>query len=318
MASRIFVRAGRLISHWRNEFDALFPQRYLANASQDMEADEAASTKSWKFRMAEMLACPDMAALEHTPNGGAVGAGFQTMHNGIKIPLGSYYGRVTAAVFHRTKGVHEPQEERIFGEFLRRLKADSTAPTMMELGAYWGFYSAWFAQTFPQGRSVLVEPMWQNMQYGLKTFKLNGLKCDHVRALIGDSIDQSGKLPLVTVDWLMEHFQVQTLDVLHSDIQGYEGRMLRGASKALAEKRIRVVFVSTHSDHVHAECTAFLEGHGYVIGLSLPQRDSYAYDGLLVAARPADAALVQGFEVSRRSAVHPTDNRGWQLEPVDG
>lgn len=310
--TRIQEQIRTVAGYWGNRLRSRLPANYLAAAQDDFEQDaKTGKPNTWAKRLNEILDCPDTKDLEYQPEAGRVFSGYQVMHNGIKVPLGSYYGRITAKVFEDSKGVHEPQEERAFGQFLKNLSGDTSAPTMMELGAYWAFYSAWFKKTFPKGRSILVEPMWENMQFGQSTFALNGLNCESIRALIGDSYVPAPKLSVVSIPWLFEHFKIETLDLLHSDIQGFERDMLQGAKPLLDAKRIRALFVSTHGDDVHQACEAMIREAGYMVALNLPQRDSYAYDGMIIAARPGDEPLLADIRVSRRTDVHPVDTRGW-------
>ncbi len=298
--------------HILNHLAARNPSTYLQNAQAELKATEKAGGYSgWHYRTEQILACPDLAKLTNVSDAGELKPGYQVMHNGIKVPLGSYYGRITAAVFKQTKGVHEPQEEFAFQVLLKNLGREPGPFTMMELGAYWGFYSAWFKKALPSSRTILVEPVWENMQFGRKTFALNGFETESIRALVSDSYVHDRKLPTVSLPWLMDHFQLQQLDLLHSDIQGFETHMLEGASQLLQEGRIRVAFISTHTEEAHQFCLEKLQHCGMIIGVDLPQRDSYAYDGLVVAVRPSDTALLEGMTLSRRSEHYETDERKW-------
>jgi hypothetical protein len=53
------------------------------------------------------------------------------LHNGLRV-LGAYYGPFSQ-LLAINRGVHEPLEEFVFQEVLKRLPA---APSMIELGAY--------------------------------------------------------------------------------------------------------------------------------------------------------------------------------------
>ena len=58
------------------------------------------------------------------------------------------------AVLHRNRGVHEPGEERMFAEVIRRMPPGAL---MIELGSYWAFYSTWFGKAVPSARIFCVE-----------------------------------------------------------------------------------------------------------------------------------------------------------------
>jgi hypothetical protein len=88
----------------------------------------------------------------------------------------------------------------------------------------------------------------------------------------------------VNVDSIMESQSIEFLNILHADIQGTEGRMLRGASMALSEKRIGWVFISTHSEYIHQKCLQELRKHRYSIVAEHTLAESHSVDGLIVAS----------------------------------
>ena len=96
------------------------------------------------------------------------------MHNGTRIAYGSYGTEDTEYVMRMlaaNRGVHEPQEEKIFQQVLPLMPAGAV---MLELGAYWGFYSLWFTRAVAGARCFLVEPTWSNLNAGRLNFSLNG------------------------------------------------------------------------------------------------------------------------------------------------
>lgn len=92
----------------------------------------------WQKRIDDVLNCSDLDLIPKVPNAGKILRGKQVMHNGILINLGSYYGPEYSKMLVLSKGVHEPQEERIFMEVLKVLKPGAL---MIELGSFWSFYS---------------------------------------------------------------------------------------------------------------------------------------------------------------------------------
>src|SRR5262245_43352844 len=75
----------------------------------------------WAQRHLDVLGCPDNDHIPRVADAGAVRDGTQVMHNGIRVHVGSYYGSEVTRMLERNRGVHEPQEERVFGEVLRHL-----------------------------------------------------------------------------------------------------------------------------------------------------------------------------------------------------
>jgi hypothetical protein len=80
--------------------------------------------------------------------------------------------------------------------------------------------------------------------------------------------------------------RIPFLNILHSDIQGYEANMLRGAEESFRKKRVGYAFISTHSNSLHEECRELLTAYGMEIICSANLDESYSWDGLLVAKSP--------------------------------
>jgi hypothetical protein len=179
------------------------------------------------------------------------------------------------------RGVHEPQEERAFAAVLPHLPA---ASTILELGAYWAYYSLWFAKTVKDAHCFLVEPVSEHLQSGQVNFQMNGACGLFTQAFVGseEKTDRDGTR-IVAVDPFCERHQIPHLAILHSDIQGGEADMLRGAKTMLGKKSIDWVFISTHSNKLHRECTQILSSHGYLIMASADLDETYSSDGLIVA-----------------------------------
>lgn len=259
-------------------------------------ASQKRREREWQERINDVLSCPDEALIPRHPDAGKIIDGAQIMHNGLRIVPGSYYGWRGTRMFAAARGVHEPQEERVFAAVLPHIRPGSV---MLELGAYWAFYSMWFARSVPDATCVLVEPEADNLDAGLANLRLNGLRAHAVRAMIGataapkrDAAASPGASApagigrLTSVDELADHFSLERIHILHSDIQGFEGDMLRGASRMLAAGRIDFVFISTHTPEVHAECRDLLHAASLEMIAEADMNETYSFDGLLVAQRP--------------------------------
>ncbi|WP_395739481.1 FkbM family methyltransferase [Prosthecobacter sp.] len=243
-----------------------------------------AERRFWKARAILVQSCPDNGRLSRVADAGSVGDGLQVMHNGIRVLADSYYGRDGTSLITANRGCHEPQEEVVFDAIV---KAIPSGGTMMELGAYWGFYSLWFAKEVSDSRVHLVEPESLNLEMGKKNFQINGCHGQFTQAYIGsaDGMAPDG-IRITCVNTLMAENGLEHLHVLHSDIQGFELEMLHGASALLKSRRIDYLFVSTHSDDLHQKCEDFLVNSGYQILASVNLKESYSVDGILVASSP--------------------------------
>ena len=153
----------------------------------------------WKERIQDVLNAPDNAFIPRSRDAGRVIGPNQVMHNGLLICRDCYYGSPVRLMLERNRGVHEPQEERVFGEVLKFLKPGST---MVELGSYWGFYSMWFLKEVQNSRSFLVEPHLDNLRAGEANFELNSMRGTFIHAFVGSeqAASSDGVVRTVTVD----------------------------------------------------------------------------------------------------------------------
>lgn len=237
----------------------------------------------WVERLNDILASEDNLFIPRVQNAGAIAGGKQTMHNGIKIHLGSYYGPEIAVILNKNKGVHEPQEERVFAEVLSRLPENAT---MVEMGSFWSFYSMWFNKQIKNARNFMVEPDRFNLEQGMRNFRLNGMAGTFIHAFIGDTLNQQGQVPVYTVDGLVENYHIDHVHILHSDIQGAEYEMLKGASQSFYAGKVDYVFISTHSNNIHLKCATFLEEMDFKFLACADLDETFSVDGLIVAVAP--------------------------------
>ena len=102
--------------------------------------------------------CRDTDAIPKVDNAGAVlsapQGSVQVMHTGVLIAEGCYYGQWMTDIIRHLHGHHEPQEEVVFREIVEQLATDTTRPTMLELGAFWAYYSLWMLQRMPDPRGT--------------------------------------------------------------------------------------------------------------------------------------------------------------------
>jgi hypothetical protein len=255
------------------------------------------SKETWRRRTEQVVACPDNAHIPRVRGAGSVWRGYQLMHNGIRIHTHSYYGYAVTRMLRKNRGVHEPQEERMFREVLRYM---GPGAVMVELGAYWGFYSMWFCQAVPNAVCHLVEPDAKGLASGKRNFELNGMNGTFQQAFVGAGPGMGeGGVRITTVDEIVAEKGIGRIDILHSDIQGFELEMLQGAARTLDAGKVDYIFISTHSSDLHAQCRRHLEGKGYVILASADLEESYSFDGLIVARR-SEVKGLGTVEISRR------------------
>ncbi|MEX1027720.1 MAG: FkbM family methyltransferase [Candidatus Paceibacterota bacterium] len=236
----------------------------------------------WNARTAQVLACPDNEQIPRHPSAGNMANGGLVMHCGVTVAADSYYGDEAGKLLQLNKGVHEPQEERIFHEVLKTIHPGAT---MVELGAYWGFYSLWFLAAVRDARAFLIEPDEANLRIGKRNFELNAASGDFTHAFVGQTTNENGRPPTVSVDDFTAQKAIEHVTILHSDIQGHEVDMLHGAQRLFDERRLDYVFVSTHGLRLHNQCLRFLKQNRFTIIGSADRFESYSLDGVIVARR---------------------------------
>ncbi|MEW6600875.1 MAG: FkbM family methyltransferase [Nitrospirota bacterium] len=239
--------------------------------------------RQWKTRIEDVIHCPDNRYIPRVKNAGKIIDGCLVMHNGLRIIKGSYYGIGNLLLLKYNRGVHEPQEERIFMEVLKYMPEDAV---MIELGAYWGFYSMWFHKEVKRPTCYLVEPEQRNLEFGKDNFAVSNMTGSFRQGFVGA---MSGKtkegIDIICVDDYIRENNVKRVNILHADIQGAEYDMLTGAADALHADKIDYIFISTHTNELHQECLAFLNAHNFHIIAEADVSGSYSVDGIIAARR---------------------------------
>lgn len=240
-------------------------------------------------RVKMTVGCTDSDYIPKHPDAGKVfienGQSIQVMHNGIKILVDSYYGRWMNDLIYGLKGHHEPQEEKVFYEVLKELPSSAT---MIELGSYWGFYSLWFAKKIKNPTNYLIEPVPSCIESGKRNFALNNCSGNFIHGYCGSGVygvPGFEGAPYIEIDRFMEEHNIDHIHILHSDIQGEEWNMIQTMQKALKEKKIDYLFISTHSRVLHAWIIGHLINHDYRIITQHTEDGSFSGDGLVVGCR---------------------------------
>ncbi len=229
-------------------------------------------------RHREIISDPLNLLIEKDPKSGYIVGKNVILHNGHKVafdgPL-AYY-REFSDILILNRGIHEPLEEFCFQELLKVIDSN---PLMIELGAYWGHYSMWMLKNFPNAKCILVEPDKKCLRTGKYNFKLNNYNGE----FINEFVSQDG----FNIDGYVQAKGIENLDLLHSDIQGYELEMLDGAKVFLKKHGAKYLFVSTHSGYLHSSVVNVLKDHGYDIEVSSdPDFHTTSSDGFVLASAP--------------------------------
>jgi hypothetical protein len=276
--------------------DTIFTQLKEGGSALGMLGRKA--KRHWEPRIRLVQESSDNNKINYVPNAGTFNEDENLiMHNGLLIAPLSYYNFPMLELLLLNKGVHEPQEEYVFQEVLKHIPDGAV---MLELGAYWSFYSMWFNSEVENANNFLIEP--EDISSGITNFGLNKMKGDFTKAYISDnSSDTINGTRTVCVDDFIDEKNIEFIDVLHSDIQGYELKMLMGAERLLDSKRVGYIFISTHSNILHYQCMEYLELKGYKLVCSYDMDESYSWDGLIVFKNP-DYNGLDAIDVSKRKA----------------
>jgi hypothetical protein len=251
--------------------------RYYISQLSLPDLDEE-SRAIWMERIRKVKVSSDNAKIKHVADAGALRCGKLVMHNGLVIDPLSYYGAPVMRMLMENNAIHEPQEEYVFQEVLNFMPQGAI---MLELGCYWGFYSMWFASKVKNGRNFLIDN-YDGISRAKENFEMNKLDATFMAGYIGkDKIDSP--IPVTNVDRICSEQNIPFIDLLHSDIQGYELEMLQTMSNMISKRAIGFIFISTHSQELHYGCIDYLKENGYQILCHADIEESFSEDGLIVA-----------------------------------
>ncbi|AZO31546.1 MULTISPECIES: FkbM family methyltransferase [unclassified Mesorhizobium] len=230
-----------------------------------------------------------------TPNGP-----IQVMHNGLRVKAGGYHGDWMAQIIRALQGHHEPQEELVFHHMLRYVRHNSL---IVELGAFWCYYTMWYLHEIANASAICIEPDPNNLQLGKDNASLNRLEdriSFHNGCVGGESLESvelrcesDGRiraLPCFDMAAVSKLANGRTIEILHMDVQGAELPFIRSMAATVESKQVRFVVVSTHHSSIsgsrttHADCREALLDFGAVILAEHDVQQSYSGDGLIAAS----------------------------------
>lgn len=264
----------------------------------------------YRERVAMTTSCRDCERVTKVPGAGERilrnGRSVQRMHCGVDVVYGGYHGEWMAEIIRRLRGHHEPQEELVFSDVMKRCRPNTT---MLECGGFWSYYSLWFQNTLGTAENYVLEPDPVNIEVGKANFAINKRNATFVRGFIGSSYaveqpfacESDSRIHNLTrwsVDEFLKRHRIDNLEILHADVQGAELDLLKGAEKSFNAGRIRFVFLSTHHHSIsgdpltHQRCLNYLKARDANILAEHTVYESFSGDGLIVAAlTPLDAEM---------------------------
>ena len=264
-------------------------------------------------RAAMTISCRDTAAIPKVANAGIIvshnGRDVQVMHEGTLVCAGGYHGEWMAGIIRELRGHHEPQEELLFHHVVQHCRPGTT---IMEVGAFWAYYTNWYLGAVAKSKAVCVEPDVANMACGQENLALNGREAIWVHAAVGrePAVHVAEAVPHHPLDGLFQLVGRCPIEMLHIDAQGAELSFLESCASAAAEGLLRFVFVSTHHESIsgsattHEDCLRHLRTLGAVILAEFGVDESFSGDGLIVASLCVEDAQIHLPAVSRNTPAH--------------
>jgi len=235
-------------------------------------------------RIEKTKSCKDCEYIPKVKNAGKIIDNFQIMHNGVKIVKGCYHGDWMSEIIIECNGHHEPQEEKAFYEVLKHIPDNAT---MIEVGSFWAYYSMWFNKSVKNSHNFMIDISDESLNVGRKNFEINRMNGN----FFIDSV------PNFNFEKFINDNNIDFVDILHFDIQGWEYHLLQECSKNLY--KIGYMFISTHTDRytpgefwnspkemLHEDCLKFLIDNNFIILCEHNMKESASHDGLIVAKNP--------------------------------
>jgi FkbM family methyltransferase len=285
------------------------------------EAGRTVFPSAVQARIDLTLSCRDSDTIPKVADAGVVverdGAALQVMHDGTLVHADGYCGAWTTEIIRRLRGHHEPQEELIFHHLLPHVRSGSL---IVELGAWWAYYTNWYLGAVPGAEAVCVEPDPANLELGRANLALNGRAAEFINAALGGEYQprlefgravHGGTVTIESLDMpaLAGRLRGRSVEMLHMDMQGAELAFLRSLPRAGTP--VRFVIVSTHHESIsgsattHADCLAELRGQGAAILAEHDVMESYSGDGLIAASFCRDDASLSLPPLSRLRGSNP-------------
>ncbi|WP_139174148.1 hypothetical protein [Methylobacterium sp. UNC378MF] len=216
-----------------------------------------------------------------------------------------------AEIIRRLRRHHEPQEAAIFHEIVKMMP---DAPSMIELGSFWAYYSLWLLQARPAASVIGVEPDRSHIEIGRPYAALNGRTTTFIEASVGAQAleprpfetESSGvtSIPQVIVPQLMADAGLDRLGLLHCDTQGAETEILTSCRPLLERGAIRFCIVSTHHHLIsgdaltHERCLHLMKAAGGLILAEHSVAESFSGNSLIAAFFGTDPIYLPEFHLS--------------------
>lgn len=273
-----------------------------------------------QVRVAVTLACRDTDSVSKVSGAGEIrclgNTYIQKMHEGTFVEANAYEGNWITKIIFDLKGHHEPQEELLFHSLLSEVQSGTQ---IVELGAYWAYYSNWYLGAIENSKAVCIEPNMENLEVGKQNMALNNRQATFIHARVGEEYSPPRTAETNTADdelsidsveclnmqALREQLDHTSIEMLHMDVQGAELGFLRSIAVSSSQSDLRFIVVSTHHEYIsgspstHADCLETLRQSGAVILAEHTVAESFSGDGLIIASYNTSDAEIELPPISR-------------------
>ena len=296
-------------SRWRRIRKVFSSKAHDTGQKASMDIDE---------RVKMTVGCKDCADVTKVANAGHIidyqNKRVQVMHDGTLVAADGYCGQWMTEIIRQLRGHHEPQEELLFHSVLQYCRPNNY---IIELGAWWAYYTNWYLNSVPNSHAICLEPDPVHRQItegnlalnANEAIVLNGCasidKTEH--KILFESSNQYGFVPGFDMTTLGDLVGDSMIEMLHMDVQGAELDFLRSIKNFKKCGQLRFVFVSTHhhlisgSRTTHDDCVSLLTDLGAVILVDHSIVESFSGDGLIVASFKVEDSTLKLPEISRNS-----------------
>jgi hypothetical protein len=174
-----------------------------------------------------------------------------------------------------------------FEKICLKIKSEKSNASMIELGANWSYYSLLFKHIIGKNNTfnIMLEADPEALKRGIHNFSINSCEGTFLNKMVGNEIYRIPELdmiPCIQLENLCKEYNLNHIDILHSDIDCSEFDMLN-QNKAFFEKKIaKYLFLLTHSEDLHNKCFEFLKNLKYDCILNHKDFNIGGQDALLI------------------------------------
>jgi hypothetical protein len=205
-----------------------------------------------------------------------------------------YNFRVTINQFHHpvSEDYEDPTEIsliNLFEKYVLQFKEQKREKyNMIELGSNQCYYSLLFKHILGKYKTtnIMVEPDLKHLEAGKGQFKLNNCEGIFYNRGIGNRwavLDKTFSVEPITLEDILTENKLQSIDVIHSDIDGSEVILLESNKEFFVSGKAKIIFLLTHSNSLHEQCKDFFTHTPYTL-INEIREDVVGWDRLLVYA----------------------------------